>query len=126
MYFGSITLMVVVALLAVAGIQGVLKFRALTKNIRHRATELPLTADLNQRVSDLRVSYAQLTSFQEKQQGYLTGIRKDRLFLIGDAVRHMARCNMIDGFFAVRVLVVKKDIRTKCCKKLCFFHPTQE
>ncbi len=83
MYFGSITLMIVVALLAVAGIQGVLNFRALTKNIRHRATELPLTADLNQRVSDLRVSYALLASYQDKQN-YLSGLRKDRLWLIDD------------------------------------------
>ncbi len=84
MYFGTITLAVVVALLAVAGIQGVLKFRALTKDIRHRATELPLTAELNQNVSDLRVSFTQLQNFEEKHNEFGNGFRKDRLWLLDE------------------------------------------
>ena len=59
MYVGVAMLAGIVALLVVASVQGIWKFRILTKNIRERSTELPLAAQLNKSVSDLRVSYSQ-------------------------------------------------------------------
>ena len=56
MLFGMAMLFIVVSILAFSSYQGVAKFRKLTKSIRIRATELPLAADLNQRVCDLRVT----------------------------------------------------------------------
>ena len=53
MYLGVTLLCVIVAALSFASIQGVLKFRKLTKNIRGRATELPLAADLSHEVNKL-------------------------------------------------------------------------
>ncbi len=54
MYFGVLGLLLVVALLSFAAFQGVWKFRTLTKNIRAKAVELPLAADLNLKISQLR------------------------------------------------------------------------
>ena len=59
MYLGVTLLCVIVASLSFASIQGVLKFRKLTKNIRGRATELPLTADLSHKVNKLRATLFQ-------------------------------------------------------------------
>lgn len=47
MYFGVTMLFFIVSVLSIASFQGVLKFRKLTKNIKARATELPLAANLN-------------------------------------------------------------------------------
>ena len=54
MHFGVMALLLVVALLSFAAFQGVWKFRALTKNIRAKSVELPLAADLNLKISQLR------------------------------------------------------------------------
>ncbi|MEM7454167.1 MAG: HAMP domain-containing sensor histidine kinase [Planctomycetota bacterium] len=54
MYFGVAMLVVIVTVLSAASFQGSLKFRDLTKTTRNRATELPLAANLSQKVSDLR------------------------------------------------------------------------
>lgn len=54
MHFGVAMLVVIVLILSAASFQGSLKFRTLTKSIRGRATELPLSAKLSQTVSDLR------------------------------------------------------------------------
>ena len=54
MYFGVALLFISVTVLAIAGFQGAWKFRHLTKNIKIRSTELPLAAELGQRISDLR------------------------------------------------------------------------
>ena len=53
-YFGVGVLSVIVLILSAASLQGVMKFRKLTKNIRARSVELPLAADLSERVSELR------------------------------------------------------------------------
>jgi two-component system, NtrC family, sensor kinase len=58
MYFGVAMLAGIVMLLVIASVQGIWKFRILTKNIRERSTELPLAAELSKSVSDLRVSYS--------------------------------------------------------------------
>jgi len=73
MYFGAIMLLVIMFILSIAGIQGVLKFRSLTKVIRHRATELPLTAELSQNVSDLRVAFAKVQVPPEREQKFYQG-----------------------------------------------------
>ena len=54
MHFGVLMLLLVVALLSFAAFQGVWKFRTLTKNIRAKSVELPLAADLNLKISQLR------------------------------------------------------------------------
>ena len=60
MYYGVTILIFTVLALSVSGLQGMLKFRELTKSIRQRANELPLTADLSRQVSDLRVSFSRI------------------------------------------------------------------
>ena len=54
LYFGVGVLSVIVLILSAASLQGVMKFRELTKNIRARSVELPLAADLSEHVSELR------------------------------------------------------------------------
>ena len=54
LHFGVAALVLVMALLSFAAFQGIWKFQKLTKNIRDRSTELPLAAELNQKVSELR------------------------------------------------------------------------
>ncbi len=54
MYFGVVVLSVIVLILSAASLQGVMKFRNLTKNIRARSYELPLAAKLNIKVAELR------------------------------------------------------------------------
>ncbi|WP_148618978.1 sensor histidine kinase [Mariniblastus fucicola] len=53
-YFGVGVLSVIVLILSAVSLQGVMKFRKLTKNIRARSVELPLAADLSEHVSELR------------------------------------------------------------------------
>lgn len=59
MVIGAALMVVIVAVLSTSGMNGAIKFRDLTKSIRARASELPLTAELNRAVADLRVSLAQ-------------------------------------------------------------------
>ena len=65
MYFGVIMLLVVVTVLSAASLQGVLKFRKLTKSMRERSLELPKAADLAQEVSELRSLLWQTRSFND-------------------------------------------------------------
>jgi signal transduction histidine kinase len=60
MHIGAALLVVIVVVLSISGIHGAIKFRDLTKSIRARASELPLTAELNRAVGDLRVTLAQI------------------------------------------------------------------
>lgn len=53
-YFAVCVLAVIVLMLSAASLQGVMKFRKLTKNIRARSVELPLAANLSEQVSELR------------------------------------------------------------------------
>ena len=62
MYFGVIMLMIIVMVLSTASLQGVLKFRKLTKSIRERSNELPAAAELGQQVSELRSELWQLSN----------------------------------------------------------------
>ena len=81
MYFGVAMLAGIVALLVVASVLGIWKFRILTKNIRERSTELPLAAQLSKSVSDLRVSYSQTKTadYLPSQLGH-QGLRTNDLF----------------------------------------------
>jgi len=63
MYWGVGLLCVIVAFLSLASVQGVLKFRKLSKNIRGRATELPLAADLSNEIGRLRSSFFKCSAF---------------------------------------------------------------
>ena len=54
MYFGVIMLLIIVTVLSAASLQGVMKFRKLTKGIRERSMELPEAAKLQRAVSVLR------------------------------------------------------------------------
>lgn len=54
MYFGVIMLLIIVTVLSVASLQGAIKFRKLTKNIRERSLELPPAAELGICVMELR------------------------------------------------------------------------
>ncbi len=60
MYYGAAILLFIVLALSAAGLQGVMKFRKLTKNIRDRATELPLAAQLSTEISNLRVTFSRI------------------------------------------------------------------
>ncbi len=62
LYYGVAMLFIVVVILSLAGFQGVLKFRTLTKNIRGRLSELPLAAELSYKVSDLRSTFSKSSS----------------------------------------------------------------
>lgn len=61
MYFGVITLLVIVVIASAVGVHGARKFRHLTKSIRQRSMELPQAAELGQQVSQLRSLLWQLT-----------------------------------------------------------------
>ena len=54
MRFGVIMLLIIVSVLSAASLQGVLKFRKLTKSIRERSLELPEATKLSNQVSTLR------------------------------------------------------------------------
>ena len=66
---GAGMLFLVIVGLCMASVQGVFKFRNLTKSIRQRALELPLAANLGQAVSDLRRINAQATSQKLEEIG---------------------------------------------------------
>lgn len=55
LWIGFVTLCCIMAVLAFVGFRGVYSFRQLTKSIKARSNELPLAADLTQRVANLRV-----------------------------------------------------------------------
>lgn len=61
MYFGVIMLLIIVTVLSAASLQGVMKFRRLTKSIRERSLELPQAAELGLRVSELRSTLWQVS-----------------------------------------------------------------
>lgn len=54
MHFGVLALLLVVFMLSFAAFQGVWKFRILARNIKVKSVELPLAADLNLKISELR------------------------------------------------------------------------
>lgn len=61
-YFGVGVLSVIVLILSAASLQGVMKFRKLTKNIRARSVELPLAAKLGESVGELRSTVEQMNT----------------------------------------------------------------
>lgn len=73
---GAGLLFLVILGLCLASVQGVYKFRNLTKSIRQRALELPLAANLGQTVSDLRRINA-LASSQDPETSGLSLLRQE-------------------------------------------------
>ncbi len=69
-HLGVAMLAVIVVTLAAASVFGMLKFRKLTRDIRQRATELPLAAELSNEVSQLRATLWQCHS-QSPHSGQL-------------------------------------------------------
>ncbi|MCA9106911.1 MAG: HAMP domain-containing sensor histidine kinase [Pirellulaceae bacterium] len=59
MIFNAVALLVGVVFLTASGLQGVWKFRVLTKSIRERATQLPLNMELVRQIGELRVALHQ-------------------------------------------------------------------
>jgi signal transduction histidine kinase len=70
LFIGITLLLVTVSILAFSGFQGVYAYRGLARSLSRRAGELPLTTELAQRVSDLRVTLSQVTSSQQ----FLAGV----------------------------------------------------
>jgi signal transduction histidine kinase len=60
MHIGAVILVIILLAVSIAGLQTVAKFRKLTKNIRDRAHELPLSARLSNEISNLRVSFSHI------------------------------------------------------------------
>ncbi len=63
--FGVAMLFLIVAILSFSGFRGVYAYRELVKDIKRRATELPLAAELTQRVGDLRVTLSRAGRLRE-------------------------------------------------------------
>jgi len=58
MRFGVIMLLIIVSVLSAASLQGVLKFRKLTKSIRERSLELPEATKLSDQVVKAPATFA--------------------------------------------------------------------
>lgn len=78
MAFGAGTLLLVVALLSVSGMQGVWKFRSLTKSIRERATQLPLNMELVRQIGELRIELHRSAETQSPS-GFTSNASADHL-----------------------------------------------
>ncbi len=74
-------LVVTVVTLSTTGILGVYAYRALVRNLRNRAEELPLATELAQRVSDLRVSLTETGPLRELP---FTAASRPDVELLGD------------------------------------------
>lgn len=70
MYFGVITLLVIITLLSIVSLQGASKYRNLTKSINQRSTEIPLAIELGIAVSDLRSQLWDANRTQQEIQPY--------------------------------------------------------
>jgi signal transduction histidine kinase len=80
MLFGVAALALVMTLLSFAAFQGIWKFQKLTKNIRDRSIELPLAAELNQRVSALRsVLWDSKDLIADRPQGPILGTSEETI-----------------------------------------------
>ncbi len=87
---GVALLLLIVLTLSISGFRGVYAFRLLTKSVRERATELPLTADLMKNVSELRVTVSKL------RYAEVTGVGRVKLqgpFLRDDHLEHEDSAN---------------------------------
>lgn len=72
MYFGIASLVVAVAILSLGSFEGVFKFRKVTKSIRERALELPLTSRLQREISSLRIAYYRFQYESANQRNLLS------------------------------------------------------
>ena len=60
MHIGAVILVIIVLAVSIAGLNTVSKFRKLTKNIRDRAHELPLSARLSNKIGNLQVAFSHI------------------------------------------------------------------
>ena len=60
MHIGALILVTILLGVSIAGLQTVAKFRKLTKHIRVRAHELPLSAQLSNEIGNLRVAFSHI------------------------------------------------------------------
>ena len=91
MHFGVLGLLLVVALLSFAAFQGVWKFRTLTKNIRAKSVELPLAADLNLKISQLRSVLWEDNQFCSTSIAYQAGEKTPTV-----PVEFTAKCDAVE------------------------------
>ncbi len=91
MHFGVLGLLLVVALLSFAAFQGVWKFRTLTKNIRAKSVELPLAADLNLKISQLRSVLWDENQFCSTKIAYQAGEKMPTV-----PVEFTAKCDAVE------------------------------
>ncbi|MEC9093023.1 MAG: hypothetical protein VX438_09985, partial [Planctomycetota bacterium] len=61
----AIILVAVVSVLSYSSFHGASRFRGLTKSIRARSSELPLAANLGERISELRVTFLRYSLFKQ-------------------------------------------------------------
>lgn len=92
MHFGVLGLLLVVALLSFAAFQGVWKFRTLTKNIRAKSIELPLAADLNLKISQLRSVLWEDNQFCSTSIAYQAGEKTPTV-----PVEFTAKCTAVEA-----------------------------
>lgn len=76
MHIGAVIIVIIVLAASIAGLQTVAKFRKLTKNIRDRAHELPLSARLSNEIGRLRIAFSnidQSRSFTSQMRSVMEG-----------------------------------------------------
>jgi len=71
MHMGAVILVFVVLLISIACLQTVAEFRKLTKNVRDRANEIPLSAKLSNEITNLRFAASNLNRSRPDYNGIL-------------------------------------------------------
>jgi two-component system, NtrC family, sensor kinase len=82
-------LVVIVATLSASGLNGVYAYRSLVKSLSWRVTELPLAAELSQRVGDLRITVSELRGTRD-----FTAVEAARSPVGLEMTRHQFRLNL--------------------------------
>ena len=123
MHFGVLGLLLVVALLSFAAFQGVWRFRTLTKNIRAKSVELPLVADLNLKISQLRSVLWENNEFCSTSIAYETG---EQIATI--PVEFAAKCDAVeqalDRYYQQLVLTAPPESSTNRPVRSSYSQPT--
>ena len=71
MHIGAVILVFIVLLVSIACLQTVAEFRKLTKNVRDRANEIPLSAKLSNEITNLRIAASELNPSRLDYNGLL-------------------------------------------------------
>lgn len=92
LFFGVVTLSLIVALLAFSGFRGVYAYRTLASTITHRAAEMPSASELTQAVHELRFSFKRvglprdIPSLADSQPGYMQYEFRNNLTAVRNAL----------------------------------------